>query len=354
MKYLVYFILSVLILTGTQVVAQDHQKKLIDDYLQNNYQKLGLTQKDFSEWEITDQTRSSQTGITHTYIRQQYKGLPLFNGLATVVIKDGNVFISGNRMIANMSNHIQYKAPNLNPVKAINAAASLLNLNVPNQLKVVNTLSSNHFIYNSGEVSKVNIPVRLGYYAVSPTNIRLVWDLSIYTLDANHWWSVLIDAENGDIVRKVDWVVSCNFDHDHSSHSAKCEAALSPSWNPNANSSASPGQYSVFQLPVESPNHGVFSTSIDPADTLASPYGWHDTDGIVGHEYTITRGNNVHAYEDKDDDDLPGFSPDGGSSLIFNFPFSINNPADSNESAAITNLFYMNNMMFGIVTVSMK
>jgi PKD repeat protein len=348
MKYLVYFILSVLILTGTQVVAQDHQKKLIDDYLQNNYQKLGLTQKDFSEWEITDQTRSSQTGITHTYIRQQYKGLPLFNGLATVVIKDGNVFISGNRMIANMSNHIQYKAPNLNPVKAINAAASLLNLNVPNQLKVVNTLSSNHFIYNSGEVSKVNIPVRLGYYAVSPTNIRLVWDLSIYTLDANHWWSVLIDAENGDIVRKVDWVVSCNFDHDHSSHSAKCEAALSPSWNPNANSSASPGQYSVFQLPVESPNHGVFSTSIDPADTLASPYGWHDTDGIVGHEYTITRGNNVHAYEDKDDDDLPGFSPDGGSSLIFNFPFSINNPADSNESAAITNLFYMNNMMHDV------
>lgn len=348
MKYLVSFILSVLLLIGTLVTAQDHQKKLIYDYLQANHQKLGLTQKDFSEWEITDQTSSAQTGITHTYIRQQYKGLPLFNGLATVAIKEGNVFISGNRMIANLSDYIQYKAPNLNPVKAINAAASVLKLNVPNQLKVVNTLSSTHFIYNSGEVSKVNIPVRLGYYAVSPTDIRLVWDLSIYTLDAKHWWSVLVDAETGDLVRKVDWVVSCNFDHDHSSHPAKCEAALSPSWNPNANSSASPGQYSVFQLPVESPNHGVFSTSIDPADTLASPYGWHDTDGNVGAEYTITRGNNVHAYEDKDDDDLPGFSPDGGSSLTFNFPFSLTSPPDSNESAAITNLFYMNNMMHDI------
>ena len=348
MKYLVYLNLVILLFIGTVSSAQDHQKRLIDDYLQNNYQKLGLSQGDFSEWEITDQSTSSQTGITHTYIRQQYKGLPLYNGLATVAIKEGNVIISGNRMISNLSDHIQYKAPNLNPVKAINAAASKLSLDLPGQLKVMNTISLHHFIYNTGEISKVNIPVRLGYYAVSPTNIRLVWDLSIYTLDAKHWWSVQIDAETGDLLRKVDWVVSCNFDHDHSSHSAKCETSLSPSWNPTGNSSASPGQYSVFQLPVESPNHGVVTTSIDPADTLASPYGWHDTDGIVGHEYTITRGNNVHAYEDKDDDDLPGFSPDGGPSLVFSFPYSNTNVPDSNESAAITNLFYMNNMMHDI------
>jgi PKD repeat protein len=348
MKYLVSLVLSLLLLTGTLVSAQDHQRKLIDDYLKNNIQQLGLTQGDISRWEITDQSRSAQSGITHTYIRQQYKGLPLFNGLATVAIKDGNVYVSGNRLISNLADHIQYKAPALNPVKAISAAASQLNLNSPGALKVINSISPQHFIYNSGEISKVNIPLQLGYYAVSPTNIRLVWDLSIYTLDAKHWWSVHVDAETGDILRKVDWVVSCNFDHDHSSNSARCENSLSPSWTPSGPSTASPGQYSVFQLPVESPNHGVVSAAIDPADTIASPYGWHDTDGIVGYEYTITRGNNVHAYEDKDNDDLPGFSPDGGSSLTFNFPFSVTNPADSNESAAITNLFYMNNMIHDV------
>jgi hypothetical protein len=28
---------------------------------------------------------------------------------------------------------------------------------------------------------------------------------------------------------------------------------------------------------------------------VASPYGWHDTNGVTGAEYTITRGNNVWA-----------------------------------------------------------
>ncbi|MGH1339802.1 MAG: M36 family metallopeptidase, partial [Aureispira sp.] len=61
-------------------------------------------------------------------------------------------------------------------------------------------------------------------------------------------------------------------------------------------------------------------------------------------EYTITRGNNVFAYEDTDDDDAPGFSPDGGAVLEFNFPYTANTSPTTYQAAAITNLFYMNNM----------
>jgi hypothetical protein len=47
----------------------------------------------------------------------------------------------------------------------------------------------------------------------------------------------------------------------------------------------------------------------DPADLLASPNGWHDTNGSVpGAEYTITRGNNVYAGEDLNNDDIIGYS----------------------------------------------
>jgi hypothetical protein len=51
----------------------------------------------------------------------------------------------------------------------------------------------------------------------------------------------------------------------------------------------------------------------DPANI--APFGWHDTNGVSGVEYTITRGNNVWAKDDfmgtnKDD----GASPDGGPS----------------------------------------
>jgi hypothetical protein len=43
----------------------------------------------------------------------------------------------------------------------------------------------------------------------------------------------------------------------------------------------------------------------------ASPFGWHDTDGTPGAEHTITKGNNVQAQEDTDNNNTGGFSPMG-------------------------------------------
>ena len=48
----------------------------------------------------------------------------------------------------------------------------------------------------------------------------------------------------------------------------------------------------------------------NPAHATASPFGWHDTNGAAGAEFTVTQGNNVHAYTDIDANN----SPDAGSS----------------------------------------
>ncbi|MBK9176583.1 MAG: M36 family metallopeptidase [Flavobacteriales bacterium] len=68
--------------------------------------------------------------------------------------------------------------------------------------------------------------------------------------------------------------------------------------------------YRVFDSPVESPNHGLRTPGDRPCGScIASPYGWHDANGVAGAEFTTCRGNNVRAYEDADDDDQPGYSP---------------------------------------------
>ena len=80
------------------------------------------------------------------------------------------------------------------------------------------------------------------------------------------------------------------------------------------------GTYNVFPVPAESPIHGTRELVEDPADSDASPFGWHDTNFEEGAEYTITRGNNVHAYLDLDADNTSnGDEPDGGEELIFDF-----------------------------------
>jgi extracellular elastinolytic metalloproteinase len=130
--------------------------------------------------------------------------------------------------------------------------------------------------------------------------------------------NVRVDALTGQYLEKNDWVVSCAFDHPHDHASL----AAYPSPLPLPTPGSGTAQYRVLPLPVESPIHGAFSFLNDPSEPVPSPYGWHDTNGASGVEYNITRGNNVYAYEDANNDNLPGYSPDGGVLQTFNFPVS--------------------------------
>ena len=85
---------------------------------------------------------------------------------------------------------------------------------------------------------------------------------------------------------------------------------------------------------------------VDPADAEASPFGWHDNNGDDAAEFTITRGNNVYAFLDRDDDfATDGPEPDGGMDLVFDFPYNGAGEAADNQDAAVVNLFYMNNIL---------
>src|SRR5690606_18718672 len=109
-------------------------------------------------------------------------------------------------------------------------------------------------------------------------------------------------------------------------------AAEAPTGAPFATSAFSGPEYKVYQVPVEAPIYtsplppsDARTVALDPAHSVASPYGWHDTNGAAGAEYTRTRGNNVHAYTDLDANNSPdaGSDPDGGSSLHFSFPLDL-------------------------------
>lgn len=347
MKIFVPFIISILL---TTVISAQDSRKTIQDFLEQNRLEQNLTRQDITNWIITDRHVSTTSQVTHVYIQQTHQGIPVSNGLANFGIKDNKVLSMGNRLVDNLAQKITSTSPNINAKKAIELAIEHLNITVPKNLKIAQKIDATHFIYTATGVAQKPIPVRLMYHAHSETVVKLVWDLSIYTLDSKHWWSIQIDANDGNIVQQNDWVINCSFNHNVSStclHTQQKKQALS-SYPPILETILQPDQYTVFALPVESPNHGTRSTVTNPANGLASPYGWHDTNGVVGAEYTITRGNNVYAYEDADSNNISGFSPDGSALLEFNFPYSSGINPSLYQAAAITNLFYMNNMMHDI------
>ena len=105
--------------------------------------------------------------------------------------------------------------------------------------------------------------------------------------------------------------------------------------------------YSVFAWPSESPNDSDRALATNFADSLASPYGWHDENGAAGpstrSRAATTRTRSWIRTRTTCQD--PNSSPDGGAALQFNFPIDFTEHAQSYRDAATTNLFYANNMI---------
>ncbi|MFP2911455.1 M36 family metallopeptidase, partial [Pyxidicoccus sp. 3LFB2] len=175
-----------------------------------------------------------------------------------------------------------------------------------------------------GGISAEPIEAQLAVLPVRAGEARLVWNFQVYTLDDQHAYDLTVDASTGEVWTRIDWVAA--------------------------------DTYKVYPRPVESPNHTTplpFADArvslLNPANVTASPFGWHDTNGIAGAEFTIMRGNNVHAYDEIVADGLPpAVQPDCGVALNCSFPINLAGAPNTYTSAAVANLFYWNNVIHDI------
>lgn len=317
----------------------------------------GFRGADLAELEITDEYQDRHNGVTHLYLQQRYQGLAVQGATYSAHFgPDGRLLTAHNQLLADLDKRVNTLQPTLKPRQAVQAAATHLEVSPPVGLQPleVGRGPEQTTVFAGGSLSVEPIPVQLSLQADAQGDLHLAWYLRIYEPGRQHWWSYWVDAQNGDILGRHDWVVHCSWGHHHKPFEQRdsgpihlCAEALR---QPRSTRSFQDGSaYLVLPYPVESPSHGSFQVVNEPADSLASPFGWHDINGQSGAEYTITRGNNVHALEDLDGtNDGNGFSPDGGNDLAFNFPYNPNGTPDENGPAAVVNLFYWNNLMHDI------
>ncbi len=347
LSILLLFIASIISLPS---LAQDNVEQTIKTYLSEKADELGLAPTDFENLVVTDQNVSRTSGIHHVYVAQEVDGVILKNGVANFAVdQEGNVVHSGIRLITNLNKKVVASKATVSAIEAISNAKEAIGMEGEAGPFLKET-ENGRLNFDQGTLAGEVIQVYKAFWALKneADEVRLVWVVSLYQPDGKHWWQSFIDASTGEEVDRLDWVVSCQFP-EHGNEAHHCHAHTSSALESLATPApGGPATYNVFPMPVESPNHGNRSIEVDPADASASPFGWHDTNGATGEEYTITRGNNVYAYEDQADANSPGFSPDAGSSLVFDYPYSIANNPTANLNAAITNLFYWNNLMHDV------
>lgn len=298
------------------------------NFLVSESRSLGLHPSDLANFIVTNQYTSADSGVTHIYLQQTYQGLPIVDANINVnVDANGRVISSNSSFVPNLS-ELQLSAL---PARTADTLFATLGSKLSEHLSH-HEHSHGHFGEIDGEeeeivealtLQRTVVADRLQWVKVGDS-LELAWTLNATTEEVPGWYDVSVSASTGEILHNSSWI----------SHAS----------------------YNVFRYDVESPLYAQRTIEVDPHDLTASPFGWHDTDGVAGGEFTDTRGNNVFAQPGRDDIQIlfglgtfgTGTRPDGGANLDFNFPFSQATPASSYTDFATTNLFYINNVVHDV------
>jgi extracellular elastinolytic metalloproteinase len=336
-------------------------KQLIQNYLDTNKSKFGLTSQDISEWTIENEFLGQGTKITSTYIVQRHQGIEVFNAQSNVSIKDGNVLKLGNNFQSNVAQKVNTTTPSLNMFQAIKNAYSNVGITSVHTFVVAETINDKKFLLSDG-LEQDQITAKLGYCQVA-NKLKLAWAFQFYA-PGNHYWDIKVDANNGTVLEKNDLTISCNFGNKKHSHSADSHSKTKSFsfqdvlFNSNSNSLvATPAAYRVIPYNYSSPNHSAFQLISTTGNSLASPNGWHNSNTLTGTTagliFNYTRGNNVWAQEDANGNNgsttTNTIGDNTSGTLTFDFPYLGQNALPTAyTNAATTNLFYMTNIMHDV------
>uniref|UniRef100_A0A1D1YKY7 Extracellular metalloproteinase NpI n=1 Tax=Anthurium amnicola TaxID=1678845 RepID=A0A1D1YKY7_9ARAE len=324
-----------------------------------------------ADFKIKDIYTSEHNGITHVYVKQMHNGLEVVNGDLNVnidklgrVISYGDSFVLPNSLGKNKCSHFKqseeqsvfttngkyfiatnsrqvyistrpldflknsvkdnnkhstskYKVNDsgeiISPFEALNSFSSYIDQKSikPENLQYYESLDDQgYLIIENIPFALSPVKISQNYIQVDDMSLQLVWDIQIEM--ENNWYHAHINANTGELIALMDWVA---------------DAA-----------------YNVYSLGLNDPSEGSRELVVDPNDIIASPDGWHNQGD---KNFTKTIGNNVFAQEN-----LQGrwewennYRPDGGDMLIFDFPLDLSDSPKSYIDAAVSNLFFWNNMI---------
>jgi extracellular elastinolytic metalloproteinase len=291
-------------------------------FLRSQASVLGVDLQDLFNPIVRNQFVDTHTNTTHTYLQQQVGGLPVMNAVANVSIDRYGRVLTAASSFVNAPDTMPAPTPTLSATQALEAFAAQMGVETPRGMNV--TLNGDGIwfpvIISAPDLQAEPIDLKLVYVAQANGNLSLAWHGDIDLPGGENWWEVGMHAQTGDVIFAANYVAHAT--------------------------------YNAYPLGFASPYDGGRQLLTDTHNLTASPFGWHDTNGVAGPESTLTIGNNVDAYLDRDNNNVPDTNgrPDGGAGLVFNTPLDLTiTPLDTNnQMSAVTNLFYHNNIIHDV------
>ncbi len=360
-------LLSILFVFTINLVTAQDAIEIAKKFVHSNYATSKLLKEDVTDLIVSDNYYSKPTGVHHVYLQQSYKGIKVYNAIYNLAIKNGKVVSGNHTFIQNISQKANSTIPILDAKSGLKAVASDVGLDgsAANLIGVENNPEKGEtkYIFDTGGISRDQITVELFWQPISEDvkhiKAKLAWRVIINDKNSSDWWNIRVDAGNGKILVKDNFTVYCKFGNKGHVH----ENGETCSSLPKKKEEFSPvgpyklqasNDYNVFDYPLESPSHGSRTIVNSPYTRftsaragLGTTNGWHHTSNATS--FTYTRGNNVLAQEDANGNNGNGYRSDPGASLDFDYPFDFFGTPAANRDAAITNLFYWNNLIHDVL-----
>lgn len=341
----------------------------IQSYIDENQQKFNLKNTELNQWKIESETTVESAGIINYLVMQMFNGIKIDNSYIYFWIKNNRVINSPEGFLSDLSSKINTTSPRLSVEGGFTQALSKLNESVFSTSII--SSENNKYQLSNGVLTEDPVRAELVFFPNEEGKLILSWSYEFYSQDAKHLWKVKVDATTGNVLEKYDLVHNCSFGPKEAHLNCSSVGGITnfsqQLFNPQAARLMTPGTtvYNVIPYNYESPNHSSrvlitnpeATTALAPATNAASPNGWHNTSGTIGGgtgitQFSTTRGNNVTAYSDFTNTNTATASTYAAASsgtypnLTFDHPYGGTGVAASTYiNAAITNLFYMNNVM---------
>jgi len=364
MKNFTYLILSLLLFPILGQSQSDLKKEIAIKYVHENAEKLGLKSADVVDMQVTDVVHHTHNGVYSVYLNQTFEGIPIAGATFNINIrKDNQIGLNRNQYLRDVKSRVKHTEATLTPEEALNATAKELYVALTKRSSQIEKKSEIHYVYDGVNLSIDEIPVKLQYIQDEKGDLLLSWNTFVMIKDNPNTWYTNVDARTGKIISKTNATHYCSLANMDFSRPGENEAAAKVHScadhnhavvkTETENSAVVSGSYRAYALPAESPNHGAHELVVNPHYPEASPFGWHDVDGMDnGPDYTFTRGNNCHAFVDLDGDGVSdGNEPEGGDALVFDFPHQTDMEGDQNYDPAVVNLFYTNSIAHDILAL---
>jgi hypothetical protein len=359
MKY--FFYLSALLLVSQTALSQPNTVAM--ELVRQNAPALGLTDNDIDNSTVSASYVIPGTSIRMVYLQQLFKGLPVFNQMQVMAF-DNNLPVSnmGGRVADMESKTVPYSGLSTIPAaNAVRAALAECGIVFTDVIQPVSDAGTQVRFGDLG-VSAIAIEARQLWVEDTTGQVHLAWQVELAPNNTSDHWLIRIDAATGSFIDKNNYTVSCHWgngeqQHDGHGHAPPTEAVQGSKAATRAPFLVNDASYRVIPYPAESPIHPGGAPAIRTNPWLLAPVGsnattlkWH-SNGTT--DYIITRGNNVHAYEDRNSDNAAGAAdtsstPDPPLTFTKLYNFAQEPTVTNNQRAATTNLFYWNNIIHDI------